>query len=121
VIGRERRIGAYLSAATGTDPDTGKPTLTWTFDQAAIDAEAAGDGWYALLSTLGPDQADAAEILRLYKGQEAVSGSSPVPASRLRSSLSPPPCRSISSISWTWTREISAANQPRAENRASGT
>jgi hypothetical protein len=72
VIGRERRVGAYLSAATGTDPDTGKPTLTWTFDQAAIDAEAAGDGWYALLSTLGPDQADAAEILRLYKGQEAV-------------------------------------------------
>ena len=26
----------------------GKPTLTWWFDQAAIDAEAATDGWYAL-------------------------------------------------------------------------
>ncbi|GAB3160568.1 hypothetical protein [Microbispora hainanensis] len=38
----------------------------------AIDAEAAGDGWYALLTNLGPDQADAEQILRLYKGQEAV-------------------------------------------------
>jgi transposase len=71
-ISRDRRVGAYLRTATGTDPDTGKPTLTWHFDQDTIDAEAATDGWYALLSNLDPSQADAAQILILYKGQEAV-------------------------------------------------
>jgi transposase len=72
VIRRDRRVGAYLRTATGTGPGTGKPTLTWSFDQAAIDAEAATDGWYALLTNLDPGQADAAQILILYKGQEAV-------------------------------------------------
>lgn len=71
VISKQRRVGAYLHSVTGTDPGTGKPTLTFDFDQAAIDAEAATDGWYALLSNLPPD-VDAAEILILYKGQEAV-------------------------------------------------
>jgi transposase len=71
-IRRDRRVGAYLRTATGTGPDTGKPTLAWSFDQAAIDAEAATDGWYALLTNLDPGQADAAQILILYKGQEAV-------------------------------------------------
>ncbi|MGH3379805.1 MAG: IS1634 family transposase [Actinoallomurus sp.] len=71
-ISKDRRVGAYLHTATGTDPTTGKPTLTWHFDQAAIDAEAATDGWYALLSNLDPDQADTAQVLTLYKGQEAV-------------------------------------------------
>ena len=42
------------------------------FDQDAIDAEAATDGWYALLTNLPADQADAAQVLVLYKGQEAV-------------------------------------------------
>jgi transposase len=72
VIIKDRRVGAYLRAVTGTDPTTGKPTLTWHFDQAAIDAEAATDGWYALLTNLDPGQADAAQVLILYKGQEAV-------------------------------------------------
>ncbi|MFA1544646.1 IS1634 family transposase [Actinomadura monticuli] len=71
-IGKDRRVGAYLRAEAGTDPDTGKPTLHWWFDQDAIDAEAATDGWYALLTNLPPDQADAAQVLVLYKGQEAV-------------------------------------------------
>lgn len=71
-ISKDRRVGAYLHTATGTDPTTGKPTLTWHFDQTAIDAEAATDGWYALLSNLDPGQADAAQVLILYKGQEAV-------------------------------------------------
>jgi hypothetical protein len=31
-----------------------QPTLAWSFDQAAIDAEAATNGWYALLSNLPP-------------------------------------------------------------------
>src|SRR6266542_3940537 len=40
--------------------------------QAALDALAATDGWYALLTNLDPAEADAAEILRRYKGQEVV-------------------------------------------------
>jgi hypothetical protein len=70
-IARDRRVGAYLRTDVGTDPDTGKPTLTWSFDQAALDGEAATDGWYALLTNLD-DSTDAAEVLRRYKGQEAV-------------------------------------------------
>ncbi|MBM0238004.1 IS1634 family transposase [Micromonospora sp. ATA32] len=72
VIGKTRRVGAYLTTVTGTDPDTGKPTLTWTFDQAVIDAEAATDGWYALLTNLSAADIDAAGVLLHYKGQEAV-------------------------------------------------
>ncbi|MDQ2875153.1 MAG: IS1634 family transposase [Actinomycetota bacterium] len=71
VISGERRAGAFLQAEAGTAPGTGKPTLTWRFDQEAIDAEAATDGWYALLASLDPGQADAARVLILYKGQEA--------------------------------------------------
>ena len=71
VITRDRRVGAYLRTTPGTDPATGKPTLVWSFDQTALDAEAATDGWYALLTNLPPD-IDAAEVLRRYTGQEAV-------------------------------------------------
>ena len=49
----------------------GKPALTWWFDQDAIDAEAATDGWYALLTNLDA-QVTAAGVLLRYKGQEAV-------------------------------------------------
>jgi transposase len=70
-IGRARRVTAYLRTEVGTDPTTGKPTLAWSFDHAAVDAEAATDGWYALLSTL-PATVTAAEVLHRYKGQEAV-------------------------------------------------
>jgi transposase len=70
-ISRARRIGAYLHTTVGTDPGTGKPTLAWSFDQAAIDAEAATDGWYALLTNL-PNDTDAAHVLIHYKGQEVV-------------------------------------------------
>lgn len=72
VITRDRRVGDYLHATTGTDPDTGKPTLAWSFDQDAIDAETETDGWYALLTNLDPHEADPAEVLRRYKSQEAV-------------------------------------------------
>ncbi|TMR91475.1 IS1634 family transposase [Nonomuraea basaltis] len=71
-IGRARRVSAYLTAVTGTDAVTGKPTLAWHFDQAALDAEAATDGWYALLTNLPAQSADAEQVLRHYKGQEAV-------------------------------------------------
>ena len=43
VITRDRRVGAYLQAETGTGPGTGKPTLAWRFDQDAFAAEAATD------------------------------------------------------------------------------
>src|SRR5208282_3589184 len=66
-----RKTGPYLRWTAGTDPGTGKPTLTWHFDQDAIDAEAATDGWYALLTNL--DAAiTASQVLLRYKGQEAV-------------------------------------------------
>jgi transposase len=72
VIGKTRRVAGYLRTTTGTDTETGKPTLAWHFDQQAIDAEAATDGWYALLTNLDPEQADATQVLLHYKGQEAV-------------------------------------------------
>ena len=53
-------------------PASGKPTLSWHFDQAALAAEAATDGWYGLLTNLDPAQVDAAEVLARYKGQEVV-------------------------------------------------
>lgn len=70
-INRARRVTAYLRTEVGTDPVTGKPTLAWSFDQTAIDAEAATDGWYALLTNL-PAEINAAQVLIRYKGQEVV-------------------------------------------------
>jgi transposase len=66
-----RRVTAYLRTQTGTDPDTGKPTLAWSFDHAALDTETATDGWYALLTAL-PADIDASQVLIRYKGQEVV-------------------------------------------------
>ena len=42
------------------------------FDQDAIDAEAAADGWYALLILLTSTQTATAEVFRRYKGQHVV-------------------------------------------------
>lgn len=71
VIAAKRRVKAYLVSEVGTGT-AGTPTLSWHFDQGALDAEAATDGWYALLTNLSPGEADAAEVLRRYKGQEVV-------------------------------------------------
>jgi transposase len=71
-ISKKRRVGAYLRTTITTDPDTGKPLFAWHFDPNTIDAEAATDGWYALLTNLDPADADPAEVLRRYKGQPAV-------------------------------------------------
>jgi len=71
VIAAKRRVGDYLVTTVGTDT-SGKPTLAWHFDQAALDHEAATDGWYCLLTNLDPTEADAAEVLVRYKGQEVV-------------------------------------------------
>lgn len=70
-IARARHVGAYLRATTGTGPD-GKPTLDWSLDQDAVDAEAAVDGWYALLTNQSADQADPAQVLLHYKGQPVI-------------------------------------------------
>ena len=69
-IARDRRVGDYLRFEIADAEGT--PTFAWHFDQAAIDAEATTDGWYALLTNLGPADADAAEVLVRYKGQEVV-------------------------------------------------
>jgi transposase len=71
-IGRSRRVAGLLRAQVGTDPATGKPTLAWWFDQAALERDQASDGWYGLLTNLDPAQVDAAEVLARYKGQEVV-------------------------------------------------
>src|SRR4029453_13783405 len=71
-IARSRRVAGLLRAEVGTDPATGKPTLAWWFDPAALAAEQATDGWYALVTNLDPAQADAAGVLARYKGQEVV-------------------------------------------------
>ena len=73
--GPDRRAtdGSAPTCAPASAPTTtGKPTLAWHFDQAALDAEAATDGWYCLLTNLDPADADAAEVLARYKGQEVV-------------------------------------------------
>ena len=71
-IAKQRRVTSLLHAQVGSDPATGRPTLAWRFDPAALAAEQATDGWYGLLTNLDPDQADAAEVLARYKGQEVV-------------------------------------------------
>ena len=71
VIARERRVKSYLTTTIGTDSTTTKPTLEWHFDEAALAAETSTDGWYALLTNLGPE-VNTADVLRDYKGQEAV-------------------------------------------------
>ncbi|WP_347176729.1 IS1634 family transposase [Parafrankia sp. EAN1pec] len=71
LLATKHRVTRYLHATTSVDPDTGKPALAWNFDSAALDAEAATDGWYALLTNL-PDDVGPAEVLARYKGQEVV-------------------------------------------------
>ena len=70
-IARERRVGDYLRTTIGTDHN-GRPTLDWHFDQAALDAETATDGWYALLTNL-PATVTAAQVLARYKNQPGAS------------------------------------------------
>src|SRR5260370_747154 len=64
-------VTAYLGTTIPGSP-AGKPVLSWHFDRAAIDAEAAADGWYALTANLEPGQASPEEVLRRYKGQHVV-------------------------------------------------
>jgi transposase len=70
-IARERRVGDYLRTTIGTGHN-GRPTLQWRLDQNAVDAEAATDGWYALLTNL-PTTVTAAHVLARYKNQPTTS------------------------------------------------
>ncbi|MGH3370031.1 MAG: IS1634 family transposase, partial [Nocardioidaceae bacterium] len=70
-IATKRRVGDYLRTTVGTDA-TGKPTLRWHYDQDALAAEAATDGWYCLLTNLDPAEVTAGDVLARYKGQEVV-------------------------------------------------
>lgn len=70
VITRTRRVNNTLTTTVGTDPATTKPTLEWHFDEAALAAETATDGWYALLTNLH-SEISTADVFRDYKGQEA--------------------------------------------------
>ena len=69
-IAARRKVKSYLRTVLALDA-AGKPTFAWSFDQDALDAEAAGDGWYALLTNHGPDL-DATEIFSRYKDQPTV-------------------------------------------------
>jgi transposase len=70
-IAAQRHVGGYLRAAISAGPK-GQPALDWHFDQAALDAEAATDGWYALLTNL-PDDVTACQVLARYKNQPGTS------------------------------------------------
>ncbi|WP_413797811.1 IS1634 family transposase [Streptomyces iranensis] len=71
VIAAKRRVTACLRWTITTD-EHGTPTLAWHFDQDVLNAEAAVDGWYALLTSIPADQADPAQVLIHYKGQGTV-------------------------------------------------
>ena len=72
VIAKTRRVAKVLYTATGTDPDTGRPTFTWSWDDAAVTTEAAADGWYALLTPINDAPSSTAAVLLHYKSQGAV-------------------------------------------------
>jgi hypothetical protein len=70
VIGKTRRVADYLTTTIG--PGTGKPALQWACDQAALKAESATDGWYALLTNPGPAEAGTASVLLRFKGPRSI-------------------------------------------------
>ncbi|MGW3957381.1 IS1634 family transposase [Streptomyces sp. NPDC004752] len=71
VIAARRRVVSCLRWHI-TGDGTGVPSLEWHFDQEVLDAEAAVDGWYALLAGMPADKAGPAQVLVQYKGQGAV-------------------------------------------------
>jgi transposase len=71
VITAKRRVTSCLRYEV-TGNETGVPALEWHFDAGVLQAEAAVDGWYALLTTLPAEQADPGQVLIHYKGQGTV-------------------------------------------------
>ena len=86
-IATQRRVKAYLRTTISHGP-AGKPVLSWHFDQAAIDAGAATDGWYALLTNLDPDQAARRRFSAVTRA--SMSSSAGTASSKALSRL--PPC-----------------------------
>ena len=70
-IATQRRVGTHLRTTIGADHNQ-RPTLDWHFDHATLDAEAATDGWYALLTNLPPTLTPA-QVLTRYKAQPGIS------------------------------------------------
>jgi hypothetical protein len=82
-IAAQRRVAKYLRTAITAGP-AGKPVLAWHFDQDAIDAEAAGDGWYAL--TARPARSRSFAAAKASMSSNAATASSKVPSPSPRSS-----------------------------------
>ena len=64
-------LAGLISVQTG-ESDTGKPTITWSRNQDAIDAAGALDGLYALATNLADPQGrrlSALDVLKIYKDQ----------------------------------------------------
>jgi transposase len=71
VIAAKRHVTSCLRwTITGGEGEP--PTLQWHFDQDVLAAEAAVDGWWALLTSIRGEQADPDQIPVHYKGQGAV-------------------------------------------------
>jgi transposase len=68
VIAKTRRVASCLRTEIGTDEE-GRPALAWHFDEQVLAAQAAADGWYALITSRPIEQATPAQILLDYKGQ----------------------------------------------------
>jgi transposase len=71
LIAAKRRVASCLRWQVTEDAE-GRPSLSWSFDQEILDAEAKADGWYALITPLTAEQADPGQVLIQYKGQGAV-------------------------------------------------
>lgn len=67
VILDRRRVTPFFTVTVGEE--NGQPTLQWIQDDAAITAAEALDGFYVILTNLPSEQADASEVLRIYKRQ----------------------------------------------------
>ncbi|WP_229865074.1 IS1634 family transposase [Streptomyces naganishii] len=71
VIAARRRVVSCLRWHI-TEYEANGPRLHWHFGQEALEAEAAVDGWYALLAGIPRTKAGPAQVLIHYKGQGTV-------------------------------------------------
>jgi len=69
-ITRDRRVGDCLHAIAASRDQ--RPTLEWHFGQAAIDAAAAADGRYALVTNLDVQTVPANQALASYEDQPSI-------------------------------------------------
>ncbi|MDT0347894.1 hypothetical protein, partial [Streptomyces litchfieldiae] len=52
--------------------ETGRPILEWHFDEQVLAAEAAADGWYALITSRPVERSGPEQVLLDYKGQSGI-------------------------------------------------